>query len=337
LFMSYFQGRKQFVQINGKRSVFREIQTGIAQGSILGATLFLILINDIFNVALSGRIQLYADDAVLMYEASDFHTILVQMQNDIFRLNLWFSANNIRMNVSKTNFILFRKNTTALSTIAVNDTVITEVTSARYLGLFLDAQLRWEEHLNHVRQKILPMLFALRRTRTYISEPVAWQIYFAHIFSQLTYLNPIWSAASASRMAVLRVLQNKAIKIIKKFPWRHPSFDLYTPNILPLSVLADFNLLLTIYRVRMGMLKARSLLTEVSQVHSHGTRSSSNSNLYIDFARTSLGQSNVFFRGQLLFNQLPAAIKNSESILTFKNYIRLMLFERYEQIHRNNS
>jgi hypothetical protein len=336
LFRSYFENRKQFVQINGKRSAMREIQTGIAQGSILGATLFLIFINDIFSVSLYGRVQLYADDAVLMYRATDFHTILEQMQVDILRLSVWFSANNISINVSKTNFILFRNNGPTLSTILLNDAIIAEVVSTRYLGLFLDGQLRWEEHLNHVRKRILPMLFALRKTRFCISESVAWQIYYAHIFSHLTYLNPIWSGASESRLSVLRVLQNKAIKIIKKYPWRHPSIDLYSPNILPLSVLSEFNLLLTIFRIRVGMLKTVSLLTEVSQVHSHGTRSSSNSNLYVNFARTRLGQTNVFFRGQVLFNELPANIKNAESISTFKNYIRLMLFERYEQGQRNN-
>jgi hypothetical protein len=66
-----------------------------------------------------------------------------------------------------------------------------------------------------------------------ISEGVAWQIYYAHFFSHLTYLSPIWSSAADLRLLVLRVLQNKAIKIIKNYGWRHLSLDLYNSKTLP--------------------------------------------------------------------------------------------------------
>jgi hypothetical protein len=74
LLASYLDGRKQFLKINGVNSEAQPIVMGIAQGSVLRATLFLIFINDIFNLRLHGKIQLYVDDSVLMY------TLLVIMQ-----------------------------------------------------------------------------------------------------------------------------------------------------------------------------------------------------------------------------------------------------------------
>jgi hypothetical protein len=329
LFVSYLAGRKQFVIVNGRKSRLEPIVSGIAQGSILGATLFLIFINDIFLVQLHGEIQLYADDAALMYGATDYTTILTHMRNDAQRLNKWFTMNNIKMNLSKTNFILFRNPESVLSSFQVDGNFISEIRSVRYLGLILDSHLKWEDHLNYVRKRISPMLFALRRTRMCISEEVAWQLYYAHIFSHLTYLCPIWSSASNSRLRVLRVLQNKAIKIIKMYGWRHPTLDLYSPTILPFDVVCEFNLLMTIFKIKHGMLKSNALLEEVSNLHDHNTRASANSNIYINFTRTSLGQYNIFYRGLRLFNELPRQIKNAVTISSFKKYVGLMLFERY--------
>jgi hypothetical protein len=182
------------------------------------------------------------------------------------------------MNLSKTNFILFRNPERVLSSLKVDGNFISEVRSVRYLGLNLDSHLKWEEHLNYVRKRTWLMLFALRRKRMCISERVAWQFYYTHIFSHL--LVSSWSSASNSLLRVLRVLQNKAIKIVRMYGWRHPSLDLYSPTILPFNV------------------------EEVSNLHDHNTRASSNFNIYKNFTKTSLGKYKIFYMGLRLFNEL---------------------------------
>jgi hypothetical protein len=117
--------------------------------------------------------------------------------------------------------------------------------------------LNW--HNDCMLQSIPPKLFALRRTWMCISEEVAWQLYNGHIFSHLNYLCLIWSSASNSRLRVLRVLQNKAIKIIRMYGWRHPILDLYSPAILPFDVVCEFNLLIMIFKIKHGMLKSNAL------------------------------------------------------------------------------
>ena len=49
-FKSYLSNRKQFVDINGNFSSEKDIETCIIQGSILGPTLFLAYINDLYLV-----------------------------------------------------------------------------------------------------------------------------------------------------------------------------------------------------------------------------------------------------------------------------------------------
>jgi hypothetical protein len=134
------------------------------------------------------------------------------MKSDLITLDIWFGLNSIKMNVLKTNFILFKGDEQA--------------EPSKFLGLQIDKYLKWEEHLNHVRKKILPISFE--------KEKDAFQPNCA---------NPKWSSASESHLSVLRVLQNKFIKIIKG--WRYSTAMLYTQDILPLDVVSEYNLFTT--------------------------------------------------------------------------------------------
>lgn len=63
----YLENRQQFVVVKGTKSSKREIQSDVPQGSIVGPTLFRIFINDICQIGLTGSLQLYAHDAVIVY------------------------------------------------------------------------------------------------------------------------------------------------------------------------------------------------------------------------------------------------------------------------------
>ena len=49
-FNSYLTGRYQYIEINGSKSLLKSIVCGISQGSITGPYLYLIYVNDIFNL-----------------------------------------------------------------------------------------------------------------------------------------------------------------------------------------------------------------------------------------------------------------------------------------------
>ena len=60
---SYLTGRKQQVVIEGAKSSWLSVTSGVPQGSILGLLLFLLYINDMPDVVSFCSISLFADDA----------------------------------------------------------------------------------------------------------------------------------------------------------------------------------------------------------------------------------------------------------------------------------
>ena len=84
---SYLKDRSQFVEVNGKQSMWLPVTSGIPQGSVLGPLLFLLNINDLPDNIISG-VYMYADDTKLYREIREprDHEIL---QEDLNKLSDW--------------------------------------------------------------------------------------------------------------------------------------------------------------------------------------------------------------------------------------------------------
>ena len=84
--------------INDEMSVICPVKFGVPQGGTLSSLLFILFINDIFNLQLKGRIQLNADDAVIEYDERDYEHLMSDMQADLEILLQWFNLNGLTLN-----------------------------------------------------------------------------------------------------------------------------------------------------------------------------------------------------------------------------------------------
>lgn len=83
LLQSFLDNRFQYEEINGVKSERKRTNTGVPQGSILGPFLFIIFVNDLFNLKTKGVIQLFADDATVTYGEVSYADLKKCMTSDL--------------------------------------------------------------------------------------------------------------------------------------------------------------------------------------------------------------------------------------------------------------
>ena len=104
---NYLSERLQYVNYQGVNSEKSKMLCGVPQGSILGPTLFLLYINYICNVSRVLSLTLFADDTTVLVSGNDVEKLKNVLCVELDKLNVWFRANKLSLNVTKTNFMIF--------------------------------------------------------------------------------------------------------------------------------------------------------------------------------------------------------------------------------------
>ena len=81
---SFLRGRTQCVNVDGIRSTWRDVLSGIPQGSVLGPILFVIFINDMPSHVKHNMCKLFADDCKLYRDVKQGEVNTVQIDLDNF-------------------------------------------------------------------------------------------------------------------------------------------------------------------------------------------------------------------------------------------------------------
>ena len=98
---------------------------------------------------------MYADDTTLYCNFNkDINEMIIN--RELYKVSTWLSATKLALNVSKTNFIMFRTLNKDMHypILKMNATVIERVDKFKFLGIWLDEYLRWGAHIDHVCLKI---------------------------------------------------------------------------------------------------------------------------------------------------------------------------------------
>ena len=216
LLKSYLMERTQTVVINGTSARPREIKIGVPQGSILGPLLFILYINDIVNVSINGKIMLYADDTAIFFKHSCSETLQNMVNNALLKISNWLESNYLTLNTEKTFLQVYSKRKT-IEPVSVNikGAVIKEIKTIKYLGVFIDDDLKFASHISSISNIISRNIGMIARSKQFLTKPQLLQLYNCLVFPYINYCCFIWGSNYDEHIRKLVILQKRSMRIVE--------------------------------------------------------------------------------------------------------------------------
>ena len=160
---SFLCFRQQRVVVNGIKSDWAPVLSGVPQGTVLGPMLF-SLYNNYITTDIDSEVKLFADDCVC-YRKIKGTEETVKLQEDIDRLGCWARKWGMRFQPVKCNIMqITRKQIKKVNaSYTLEGTVLDNVENIKYLGVTITNDLKWNTHVSNICTKANRTLGFLRR------------------------------------------------------------------------------------------------------------------------------------------------------------------------------
>jgi hypothetical protein len=201
----------------------------------------------------------------------------------------------------------------------INGKSVSSVEQYDYLDLVIDNYLNWAPHITKICKKISPYIGAIKRIRYSLNIRALKCLYFSYIHSRLIYNLPIWGSAPQCYLRTVALLQKKALKYIYHLPIRYPSNLIFNDIHLSFHQQFIYESVLFIHKARSKIIECDNLMLSNIDITRRNTRSSNH--LRIPSFKKTFAQKSVFYKGKVLYNNVPQSIK----IISDFNHFRIEL------------
>ena len=152
-------------------------------------------------------------------------TNIVQLYESINRdldsLSEWFRANRLSLNISKTHYMLFGQNPVKITetlSIKIMNEIIEHKQTVKCLGMYIDEKLDWHEHINYIKSKLRSGIYAMNKTKNYLSTKHKTMLYYSLIYPYLDYGILLWGSTHTNYINRITILQKESNKNNFKCP-----------------------------------------------------------------------------------------------------------------------
>ncbi|GBP89980.1 Probable RNA-directed DNA polymerase from transposon BS [Eumeta japonica] len=212
-------------------STRRLIRAGVPQGSALSPLLYSAYTNDIPRPSSGVQLALFADDTALFYKCRNRSTLstILRLQRAIDELGQWFRLWRIEVNPEKSAAIQFKYSKHRSQLVVDWNTPSLKMLNAKipwqrsykYLGVTLDKNLHFREHIARVRRMLFytARLGAMLGRKSKLSRRNKLTLYKMCIRTVLTYASPVFAHAAPKALHRLQVIQNKFCRAATDAHW----------------------------------------------------------------------------------------------------------------------
>ena len=261
------------------------------------------------------------------------------LQHDLGILQDWFLANKLTLNISKSVCILFGKHQNQVLDIKIGHESIPQVGSTKFLGLWIDQDLSWKEHISAKVKAKKSKLNLLLTSKNFLSTHALRILYFAQINSNLTYGISMWgSLLMKTNLTKLQKIQDTCMKILCH--GKGPLEAVYTTNkVLTVSQQIEFELCKLWHKKQLDILPAKlsSVMSSdhfeqlLQKLHRYPTRQKNLSNRPKSTYREY--HDSFLVKGNRIYSHLNQEIRTCNSLKRFTVQLQKHLLDKKNSIH----
>ena len=210
LIHDYLSNRKQRVKVHYKYSSWNDIFYGVPQGSILGPLLFNIHLCDLFYFLEDLDIASYADDTTIYMVNEKKKSVTSALETSSSLLFGWFNNNFMKANSDKSHLIM---SCTEATTAMIDGLPIDSSKTEVLLGITIDHELKFNDHVNYLCKKVSLKFNALARFARFMNVSKKRIIMKSFIEWQFGYCPLIWMLHSRGLNNKINRIHERALRI----------------------------------------------------------------------------------------------------------------------------
>ena len=209
---AFLSDRTQTVVLDGTSSTSVPVTSGVPQGTVLGPILFLIYINDFPEYLQHSKLRLFADDSIIYREISSQEDCN-KLQSDLNAAAQWESDWLMAFHPDKcTKLTISHKKHTFNHNYILHNHTLESVSSAKYLGVTLQSNLKWNLHYDNIISNANKSLGFLKRNLRVSNTDIKSRAYQTLVRPKLEYSCSVWDPYTSEHTQKLEMVQRRAAR-----------------------------------------------------------------------------------------------------------------------------
>jgi hypothetical protein len=286
---------------------------------VLGPLLFVLYVNDLPDIVTTSHVYLFADD-LKVYHAIENANDQVELQDDIKKVQQWANHSLLQLHPEKcvTMTVRNRGEPKPPPVYSLEEgQQLEQVHQTKDLGILVDEQLKFQEHLAAKVNQANKLLGLIWRTFDYKDKENLLLLYKSLIRPHLEYASQAWAPHLRKDIEALESVQRRATRMMPGL--KELSYEERLKN-LKLPTLAFRRLrgkMIEIYKMTQGHYEDQTIWTRIKRTPHAGTRGHSHK-LQAKGARVDARKHSFFVRAVEPWNSLSSHVVEAPSIVAFE-------------------
>ena len=257
------------------------------------------------------------------------------MNDELKEVTNWFNANKLSVNAKKTHFMLLgtrQRNTNEDDNIFIelNNKKLQRVNTTKFLGVIVDENLSWKNHIEGVTKTISRNIGVINKLKYSVPKRVLYTLYCTLVLPYVNYNILVWGNTCHSYLDKILKLQKWAVRSITNSHYRSHSAPLFN-ELKILNVYDTYKLEAGIFMFKYSLNllpeNFECFFSKNKDLHKYFTRNGN------DFILTRnkkvFSDQSIKTSGPLLWKSIDHKIKNSNSIKHFRTQLKRHLLSNY--------